>query len=312
MNSKLLDLSPPVAAALNAGCPVVALESSVITHEMPYPRNVETALAVEQVIWHHGCVPATMAVLGGRLKAGLSQEELEYLGKAGLRIAKASRRDLPVLSAKGLDGSATTTTSMMIAHLAGIEVFATDGVGGVHRGAETSMDVSADLEELARTPVMVVCSGPQSILDLRLTLEYLETRGVPVLGYRTMELPAFYTRQSGFALDYRMESPAELAAAFRAQRELGLQGGTLVCNPVPEKYAMNPRLISDAVEKAVEEGRARHIRGKELTPFLLSRLKDLTGGESLECNIQILLSNARLAAQTAVELKKRSGSIKKV
>jgi len=305
MNNRLLDLSPPVAAALNAGCPVVALESTVICHGMPYPRNVETALAVEQVIWKQGCVPATVAVLKGRLRAGLSAEEIEYLGKAGSIIAKASRRDLPVLAAKGLDGATTVTTTMMVAHMAGIDVFATGGVGGVHRGAETSMDVSADLEELARTPVMVVCSGAKSILDLGLTLEYLETRGVPVLGYRTMELPAFYTRQSGFPLDYRMDSPAELADAFLAQRELGIQTGTLVCNPIPEKYAMNPQIIENAIERAVEEGRRQAVRGKALTPFLLARVKELTGGESLESNIQLLLSNAKLASQIAFELKKR-------
>ena len=303
--NKRLDLSPPVAAALNAGCPVVALESTVICHGMPYPKNVETALALEQVIWKNGCVPATIAVLGGRLKAGLSAAEIEYLGKNGSRITKASRRDLPILAAKGLDGATTVTTTMMIAHMAGIDVFATGGVGGVHRGAETSMDVSADLEELARTPVMVICSGAKSVLDLGLTLEYLETRGVPVLGYRTMELPAFYTRQSGFPLDYRMENPAELADAFLAQREMGIPGGMLVCNPIPKEYSMDPKVIEAAIERAVADGQAQRIHGKALTPFLLSRVKELTGGSSLESNIQLLLSNAELAAQVAFELRTR-------
>ena len=305
MMNKRLDLSPPVAAALNAGCPVVALESTVICHGMPYPKNVETALALEQVIWKNGCVPATIAVLGGRLKAGLSAAEIEYLGKNGSRITKASRRDLPILAAKGLDGATTVTTTMMIARMAGIDVFATGGVGGVHRGAETSMDVSADLEELARTPVMVFCSGAKSVLDLGLTLEYLETRGVPVLGYRTMELPAFYTRQSGFPLDYRMENPAELADAFLAQREMGIQGGMLVCNPIPKEYSMDPQVIEAAIERAVADGQAQRIHGKALTPFLLSRVKELTGGSSLESNIQLLLSNAELAAQVAFELRTR-------
>ena len=303
MNNKLLDLSPPVAAALNTGCPVVALESATISHGLPYPRNVETALAMEQIIWQSGCVPATVAVLKGRLKAGLTAEEIEYLGKNGAQIAKASRRDLPVLCAKGLDGATTVTTTMMIAHMAGIEVFATGGIGGVHRGIEISLDVSADLEELARTPVMVVCSGVKAVLDLGMTLEYLETQGVPVLGYRTMELPAFYTRQSGFPLDYRMESAEEIAAAFRAQRDLGLQGGTLVCNPIPEEYSMNPRTAAAATEKALAEAAEQHIRGNALTPFFLTRVQEHTGGESVACNIRLLLENARLAAEVAFTLK---------
>jgi pseudouridine-5'-phosphate glycosidase len=304
MGNKLLELSPPVSAALGAGCPVVALESAVLCHGLPYPRSVETALAMEQVIWQSGCVPATVAVWKGRMKVGLSQAELEYLGKAGAGVVKAIRRDLPVLAAKGLDGAATAAAAMLIAGMAGIEVLAVGGIDGVHRAAETAMDVSADLEELAGTPVLVVSAGVQSVLDLRLTLEYLETRGVPVLGYRTGELPAFFTRQSGIPLDYRADTPAELAAVFRAQRELGIRGGMLVCNPIPEEYAMSPRVIGAAVDRAAAEGSAKGIPGRELTPFLLSRVRDLTGGESLESNVQLLLGNARLAAQTAFELKK--------
>jgi pseudouridine-5'-phosphate glycosidase len=233
--NKYLDISPEVAKALAEGRPVVALESTIISHGMPYPKNVETAMLVEKTIRDNGAVPATVAVIGGRLKAGLSPEEIEYLGKTGRGVAKVSRRDLPVIVARGADGATTVTTTMMIAHMAGIQVFATGGVGGVHRGAETTMDISADLEELAQTPVMVVCAGAKAILDLGLTLEYLETKGVPVIGYGTDELPAFYTRRSGFGVDYRIDTPAELAAAFRAQREMGLKTGMLVTNPIPEE-----------------------------------------------------------------------------
>ena len=230
----VLDVSSEVKEALDQDKPVVALESTIISHGMPYPKNVETALLVEDTIRQNGAVPATIAVIGGRLKAGLSHEEIEYLGKAGRNVAKASRRDLPALVARGADGATTVTTTMIIAHMAGIQVFATGGIGGVHRGAETTMDISADLEELAQTPVMVVCAGAKSILVLGLTLEYLETHGVPVIGYGTDELPAFYTRKSGFGVDYRVDSPEELAAMFRAQRNLGYKGGMLVTNPIPE------------------------------------------------------------------------------
>ena len=213
----------------------LALESTIISHGMPYPQNVETALKVEQIIRDNGAVPATIAILGGRLKAGCTKEEIEYLGKQGQAVTKASRRDLAVLCARGADGATTVTTTMMIAHMAGIKIFATGGIGGVHRGAETTMDISADLEELANTPVMVVCAGAKSILDLGLTLEYLETHGVPVLGYGTKELPAFYTRKSGFEVDYQVDTPAELASIFHASQELGLKGGMLVTNPIPEE-----------------------------------------------------------------------------
>ena len=300
--NKYLDISPEVRKALDEGRPVVALESTIISHGMPYPRNVEPALMVEQTIRDNGAVPATIAVIGGRLKAGLSPEEIEYLGKTGRGIAKASRRDLPALVARGADGATTVTTTMMIAHMAGISIFATGGLGGVHRGAETTMDISADLEELAQTPVMVVCAGAKSILDLGLTLEYLETKGVPVIGYGTDELPAFYTRKSGFGVDYRVDSPEQLAAMFRAQRELEFRGGMLVTNPIPEEYSMDKAVIDRAIEQALAECREQGVHGKETTPFLLARVVELTGGDSLESNIKLILNNARIAALTACEL----------
>lgn len=300
--NKYLDISPEVRKALDEGRPVVALESTIISHGMPYPRNVETALMVEQTIRDNGAVPATIAVIGGRLKAGLSPEEIEYLGKTGRGIAKASRRDLPALVARGADGATTVTTTMIIAHMAGISIFATGGIGGVHRGAETTMDISADLEELAQTPVMVVCAGAKSILDLGLTLEYLETKGVPVIGYGTDELPAFYTRKSGFGVDYRVDSPEQLAAMFRAQRELEFRGGMLVTNPIPEEYSMDKAVIDRAIEQALAECHEQGVHGKETTPFLLARVVELTGGDSLESNIKLILNNARIAALTACEL----------
>ena len=302
--NKYLDISPEVAEALNNGKPVVALESTIISHGMPYPRNVKTALLVEQTIRENGAVPATIAIIGGRLKAGLSEAEIEYLGKSGRNVAKASRRDLAALVARKADGATTVTTTMMIAHMAGIGIFATGGIGGVHRGAETSMDISADLEELGNTPVMVICAGAKSILDLGLTLEYLETKGVPVIGYGTNELPAFYTRHSGFGVDYRADSPAELAAMFNAQRELGLKGGMLVTNPIPEEYSMDKAVIDAAIEQALKEAEEAGIKGKETTPFLLAKVVELTGGDSLDSNIQLVLNNARLAAKTAAELAK--------
>ncbi len=302
--NKYLDISPEVRQALAEGKPVVALESTIISHGMPYPKNVETAMLVEKTIRENGAVPATIAIIGGRLKAGLSPEEIEYLGKAGRKVAKASRRDLAAIVARGADGATTVTTTMIIAHMAGIKVFATGGIGGVHRGAETTMDISADLEELAGTPVMVVCAGAKSILDLGLTLEYLETKGVPVIGYGTDELPAFYTRRSGFGVDYRVDSPAELAAMFKAQQELGMKGGMLVTNPIPERYAMDKEVIDAAIDQAVAESVEKGIHGKETTPFLLARVVELTGGDSLESNIQLVLNNAVVASKTAAELCK--------
>ena len=299
MTNPYLDINPEVAAAVAENRPVVAPESTIISHGMPYPQNVETALNVERIVRENGAVPATIAILGGRLKAGLTPDEIEYLGKTGMAVTKASRRDLPVLVAKGMDGATTVTTTMIIAHMAGIRFFATGGIGGVHRGAETTMDISADLEELANTPVMVICAGAKSILDLGLTLEYLETHGVPVIGYGTKELPAFYTRRSGFSVDYRLDSPEELAAAFKAQRGLGLKGGMLVTDPIPEEYAMDFDVINTAIDEAIRASVQEGIHGKETTPYLLAKVKDITGGDSLASNIRLVYNNAALAAQTA-------------
>lgn len=297
-----LSISPEVQEALKAGKPVVALESTIISHGMPYPQNVETALKVEQTIRENGAVPATIAIIGGQLKAGCTPEEIEYLGKKGQAVIKASRRDLPVLIARKADGATTVTTTMIIASMAGIRVFATGGIGGVHRGAQQTFDISADLEELAQTPVMVICAGAKSILDLGLTLEYLETKGVPVIGYGTEELPAFYTRHSGFKVDYRIDTPEELAAAFKAKMDCGLKGGMLVTNPIPEEFSMPKEVIDKAIEQALREMDEAGIHGKQCTPFLLAKVKDLTGGESLASNIQLVLNNARLAAKTAKAL----------
>ena len=302
--NRYLDIAPEVQQALTEGRPVVALESTIISHGMPYPQNVETALNVEKIIRENGAVPATIAVIKGRLKAGLSPEEIDYLGKTGTAVAKASRRDLPVLVAEGKDGATTVTTTMIIAHMAGIQVFATGGIGGVHRGAQQTFDISADLEELAHTPVMVVCAGAKSILDLGLTLEYLETHGVPVIGYGTEELPAFYTRKSGFKVDYRIDTPADLAKAFFVKQDMGLGGGMLVTNPIPEEFSMDADVINKAIDEAVAEAGRLGIHGKETTPFLLAKIKDLTGGDSLASNIQLVYNNARLAAKTAGELCK--------
>ncbi len=299
MLNRYLDINPEVEAAVKEGRPVVALESTIISHGMPYPQNVETALNVERIVRENGAVPATVAILGGRLKAGLTADEIEYLGKTGTAVTKASRRDLPVIVSKKMDGATTVTTTMIIAHMAGISIFATGGIGGVHRGAETTMDISADLEELANTPVMVVCAGAKSILDLGLTLEYLETHGVPVIGYGTKELPAFYTRKSGFSVDYELDTPGELAAAFKVQRDLGMKGGMLVTNPIPEEYSMDFDTINKAIDEAVAESVKRGIKGKATTPYLLAKIKDLTGGDSLDSNIRLVYNNAALAAKTA-------------
>ncbi|WP_207727272.1 pseudouridine-5'-phosphate glycosidase [Caproicibacter fermentans] len=299
---KYLTVSPEVKEALANGKPVVALESTIISHGMPYPKNVETAMNVEKIIRDNGAVPATIAVIGGRLRAGLTEEEITYLGKKGLAVTKASRRDLPVLAARGEDGATTVAATMIIAALAGIPVFATGGIGGVHRGAEVTMDISADLEELAETPVMVVCAGAKSILDLGLTLEYLETKGVSVLGYQTEELPAFFTRTSGFHVDYRVDTPNELARIYSAKQDLNLGGGLLVTNPIPEEYAMDPDYINRSIDEACEEAKRLGIKGKEITPYLLDKIQKITGGKSLEANIKLVYNNAALGAKVACEL----------
>jgi pseudouridine-5'-phosphate glycosidase len=294
-----LEISPEVQSALENNKPVVALESTIISHGMPYPKNVQTALEVEDVVRQNGAVPATIAVIGGKLKAGLSHDEIEYLGKKGLSVSKASRRDLAVLAARGQDGATTVAATMIIAQMAGIRVFCTGGIGGVHRGAETSMDISADLEELSHTQVAVVCAGAKSILDIGLTLEYLETKGVPVIGYGTSELPAFYTRQSGFNVDYRMDAPEEIAAFLKAKTQMGLSGGELIANPIPKEYSMDKAYIDAKIDEAVSDAKEKGIKGKEITPFLLDRIQQITNGDSLFSNIQLVKNNAELAAKIA-------------
>lgn len=301
---KYLVISEEVKNAIKEGKPVVALESTIISHGMPYPKNVETALEVERIVRDNGAIPATIAIIQGKITVGISKEEVEYLGKKGLDVQKASRRDLPVILSKGLDGATTVATTMIAASLAGVKIFATGGVGGVHRGAEVTMDISADLEELAMTDVMVVCAGCKSILDIGLTLEYLETKGVPVIGYKTDEMPAFYTIHSGFKVDYKLDTAYEIADAFHAKEDCGLKGGMLVGNPIPEKYAMDLDFINSNIDAAVEEANKLGVKGKEITPFLLDKIQKLTGGESLESNIQLVYNNAALGAKIAVEYSK--------
>lgn len=305
MLEKYLEINPEVKKAIESGKPVVALESTIISHGMPYPRNVETALNVEKIIRDNNATPATIAILNGKLKVGLTEEEIEYLGKAK-NVIKTSRRDIPFIIAKKSDGATTVASTMIIAALAGIKVFATGGIGGVHRGATETFDISADLEELAHTNVAVVCAGAKSILDIGLTLEYLETHGVPVVGYQTAEMPAFYTRKSGYYVDCKVDSPEEIATALKAKWDLGLEGGIVIANPIEEQYQMDYETITEAIEKALKEADEKGIRGKESTPFLLAKVKEITGGDSLESNIKLVYNNATLGAKIAVELSKIS------
>jgi len=298
-DNEYLDIADDVAAALQDGEPVVALESTIISHGMPHPRNVETALRVEKTVRAAGAVPATIAVIGGRLKVGLSESEIGRLGERGQQVVKTSRRDLPFVVARKESGATTVAATMIIAAMAGIRVFATGGIGGVHRGVEESMDVSADLEELAQTDVAVVCAGVKSVLDIGRTLEYLETKGVPVVGYRTDTLPAFYTRSSGFPVDYRVDTAGEIAAAMNARRDLGLKGGMVIANPIPEEHAMDNAEIDSVIEKAIVDMVRERVTGKDTTPYLLARIAERTGGRSLDANIQLVLNNARLAAEIA-------------
>ncbi len=300
MSNPYRDISPEVASAIESNQPVVALESIIIAHGMPYPRNVETALRVEDAVREQGAVPATIAIIEGRLKLGLSREQIGYLGKEGRRVTKVSRRDMPFVVTAKQDGATTVAATMIVAAMAGIRVFATGGIGGVHRGAAETLDISADLQELAQTDVAVICAGAKSILDLGLTLEYLETHGVPVVGYQTEILPAFYCRESEFSVNYRLDSPEQIAAAMKAKWAMDLRGGMVIANPVPETYAMPRVEIDAAIEKVLSEADQQGISGKAITPFLLARISELTGGESLESNIQLVLNNARLAAQIAV------------
>lgn len=295
----LLRISSEVEKALKNNMPVVALESTIISHGMPYPQNVQTALTVEQIVRDSGAVPATIAILDGKLTVGCTADEIDRLGKKGTGVAKVSRRDLPFVVAKRQDGATTVAATMYIASLAGVKVFATGGIGGVHRGAETTMDISADLDELQQSSVLVVCAGAKSILDIGLTLECLETRGVAVVGYRTEEMPAFYTTKSGFKVDYRLDTAQEIARAFDAKCKLGLPGGMIVANPIPEEYAMDFEYISNNIERALVEAKKLGIHGKATTPYLLDKIQKLTGGQSLAANIKLVYNNARLAAQIA-------------
>lgn len=304
MLEKYLDINEEVALALEEGKAVVSLESTIISHGMPYPKNVETALKVEEIIRENGAVPATIAILDGKLKVGLTKDEIEYLGKKGEDVVKTSRRDIPFIVASKKDGATTVAATMILSNLAGIKVFATGGIGGVHRGAEESFDISADLEELASTDVAVVCAGAKSILDIGLTLEYLETAGVPVIGFGVDELPAFYTRKSGFGVDYNIGSPRDIASVLKSKWDLNLHGGVVVANPIPEEFQMDYDLINGAIQEAVEEAKEKGIKGKDSTPFLLAKVKDITKGDSLDANIELVYNNAKVGAKIAVELAK--------
>ncbi len=294
-----LEISQEIKEAIEKNKPVVALESTIISHGMPYPKNYETALEVEKVIRDNGCIPATIAIINGKIKVGLSKDEIELLAKQGLDVPKVSRRDIPYILANKLNGATTVAGTMISAELAGIKIFATGGIGGVHRGAETTMDISADLEELSRTNVAVICAGAKSILDLKLTLEYLETKGVPVLGYKTKELPAFYTSKSGYNLDYKIDDAKDIAKILKTKWEVGLNGGVVIANPIPKEYEMDPVLIENVIKEAVKKADENGVQGKDLTPFLLDEIQKVTKGDSLESNIQLVFNNAKLACEIA-------------
>lgn len=304
MFKKYLKISNEVSKALEDNKPVVALESTIISHGMPYPQNKETALSCEQIIREQGAVPATIAIINGQMIVGLSEDEIDYIARCGKDVVKTSRRDLPIIISKGLTGATTVSTTMYIASLAGVKVFATGGIGGVHRGVEETMDISADLEELAVTPVCVVCAGAKAILDLPRTLEYLETKGVPVIGYQTDYLPAFYTRTSEYKLNYRLDTPKEISDMLRVKWEIGLGGGVLVTNPIPEQYSLDEKVMNEAIENAIKSMNEQGIKGKETTPYLLKTIVELTKGESLKSNIQLVFNNCKLAANIAKELSK--------
>jgi pseudouridylate synthase len=304
MKTKYLEINPEVKKALDDNSPMVALESTIISHGMPYPQNLKTALKVEQIIRDNGAVPATIAILNGKIKVGLSHDEIDFLARSGNKIVKASRRDIPYLISKKIDGATTVASTMIAANLAGIKIFATGGIGGVHRGATESFDISADLQELANTNVAVVCAGIKAILDLGLTLEYLETFGIPVLGYQTDELPAFYTQKSGHQVNFKMNSAQEIAKLLRSKWDLDLNGGVIIANPVPREKELDFEVMHTAIEAALEEEKKLGIKGKESTPFLLGKVKELTRGLSLEANIELVYNNAKLAAQIAKEFNK--------
>ena len=294
-----LDIHPAVAEALDQDRPVVALESTIISHGMPYPRNVETAIQVEEKVRAEGAIPASIAILNGRLKVGLEQAELEYLGRTGTAVTKTSRRDIPFIVSQQQDGATTVAATLLIAAMAGIRVMATGGIGGVHRGVEETMDVSADLDELARHTMAVVCAGIKSVLDVGRTLEHLETVGVPVVGFQTSSVPAFYARDSEFAVDYRLDDASEVAAALRSKVSLGLDGAILVTNPVPEEHALEGSAVNRLIDEAITAMNAAGVTGKETTPYLLARVAELSDGKSLDANIALVINNARVAAQIA-------------
>lgn len=293
-----LSISDEVSNALNQKLPVVALESTIISHGMPYPQNFETALKVENTVRKNNSVPATIAIINGVIKIGLTEVEIEFLSKEK-NILKGSRRDVPVIVSQKLSAATTVSATMLCASLAGIRIFATGGIGGVHRNAQNTFDISADLIEFARTSVAVVSAGVKSILDVGLTLEYLETYGIPVIGYRTNEFPAFYTRQSDHKVNYRIDSAKEIAEILKCKWILGMSGGVLIANPVPEKFSMDKKIIDSAIEDALKKADANNIQGKDVTPFLLAEIKNITGGKSLESNIELILNNAKLAAEIA-------------
>ena len=301
MLEKYLHIHPEVKKALSEGQPVVALESTIISHGMPYPKNIEMAKNVSKIIRDNGAIPATIAIIDGILKVGLTSEEIELLGTSK-NVLKASRRDLPFIISKKLNGATTVATTMILANLAGVKVFATGGIGGVHRGAQETFDISADLQELANTNVAVVCAGAKSILDIGLTLEYLETNGVPVVGFGTEDFPAFYTRKSGFGVDYKVDSSMEVASALKAKWDLDLKGGMVIGNPIPENFEMDYNTINNAIETALKEADENNITGKKVTPFLLDKVKTITAGKSFEANIELVYNNAKVAAQIAKDL----------
>lgn len=301
MLEKYLHIHPEVKRALSEGQPVVALESTIISHGMPYPKNIEMAKNVSKIIRENGAIPATIAIIDGVLKVGLTTEQIEFLGTSK-DVLKASRRDLPFIISKKLNGATTVATTMILANLAGVKVFATGGIGGVHRGAQETFDISADLQELANTNVAVVCAGAKSILDIGLTLEYLETNGVPVVGFGTEEFPAFYTRKSGFGVDYKIDSSMEVANALKAKWDLDLKGGMVIGNPIPKEFEMDYDTINSAIESALKEADENNITGKKVTPFLLDKVKTITAGKSLDANIELVYNNAKVAAQIAKDL----------
>jgi len=299
--NKFLEFSTEVQKAMDENLPIVALESTIISHGMPYPENVKTALECERIVRDNGSIPATVAILNGKLKVGLSHEEIDFLGKQGHKIMKTSRRDIAYNVANKIDGATTVSATMYIANLANVRVFATGGIGGVHKGAENTFDISADLDELAQTNVLVVCAGAKAILDLGLTMEYLETKGVPVIGYQTDMLPAFYSRESDFKVNFRIDTPNEIAKVWKTKLDLELNGGMLVTNPISKEYSMDKTIIDEAIALAIKEMDNLGIKGKETTPYLLAKIAEITKGNSLASNIQLVYSNCKLASQISLK-----------